>query len=306
MQVGDLLSQLKARREQVIELVHSGEGDPAEEIEQLEAVAGGGSADQEIIDAHGYIRAILGLSGHTLTVGSLAWQESLPAKERCVFSFVMMSVACMENCGHVEVVVTRSGLLHFPASIAFRTKDGTATSHEDFVPIEGRLSFQADEVEKSFQVEIVDDDRAEDQEEFTCELYDPQVDGNALCQGALGDVPVTTIKIIDKDIPGILAFDHENDSLDVKANVDSDVTVEALIKRMEGASGLVSCKYRTEAATAQAGEDFEPVEGTLEFLHGECEKKIELTIKGRKRYEATQMHGSRAAFGFCVDMLAEA
>jgi len=215
--------------------------------------------------------------------------DDSPAKERCVFSFVMMSVACMENCGHVEVVVTRSGLLHFPASIAFRTKDGTATSHEDFVPIEGRLSFQADEVEKSFQVEIVDDDRAEDQEEFTCELYDPQVDGNALCQGALGDVPVTTIKIIDKDIPGILAFDHENDSLDVKANVDSDVTVEALIKRMEGASGLVSCKYRTEAATAQAGEDFEPVEGTLEFLHGECEKKIELTIKGRKRYEATQM-----------------
>jgi len=88
--VGDLLSQLKARREQVIELVHSGEGDPAEvreltkEIEQLEAVAGGGSADQEIIDAHGYIRAILGLSGHTLTVGSLAWQDVGNGQHRLV------------------------------------------------------------------------------------------------------------------------------------------------------------------------------------------------------------------------------
>jgi len=58
---------------------------------------------------------------------------------------------------------------------------------------------------------------------------------------------------------------------------------------MEGASGQVCCKYRTEGETAQAGEDFEPLEGTLEFLHGECEKKIECTIKGKKRYEATQM-----------------
>ncbi|CAJ1402742.1 unnamed protein product [Effrenium voratum] len=72
-------------------------------------------------------------------------------EERCVFSFVMMSVACMENCGKVEVVVTRSGLLHFPASVSFRTKDGTATSGEDFKHVEGCLSFKADEVEKSFE-----------------------------------------------------------------------------------------------------------------------------------------------------------
>ncbi|CAJ1456481.1 unnamed protein product [Effrenium voratum] len=78
--VSDLLADLKQRREQVIELVHAGEGDPAEirelneEIEHLEKTAQD-RGDQELIDAHGYIRAVLGLSGHSLTVGSLAWQD---------------------------------------------------------------------------------------------------------------------------------------------------------------------------------------------------------------------------------------
>lgn len=78
--VSDLLSELKQRREQVIERVHQGEGDPAEvrelteEIETLERVAKDKS-DEEIIDSAGYVRAVLGLSGHSLTVGTLAWQD---------------------------------------------------------------------------------------------------------------------------------------------------------------------------------------------------------------------------------------
>mmetsp|Transcript_41210 Transcript_41210/g.95770 ORF Transcript_41210/g.95770 Transcript_41210/m.95770 type:complete len:509 (+) Transcript_41210:60-1586(+) len=88
--VSDLLSELKVRREQVIELVHSGEGDPAEvrelneEIEHLEAAAGGGAMDQEIMDAHGYIRAVLGLGGHSLTVGTLAWQDAGDGSHRLI------------------------------------------------------------------------------------------------------------------------------------------------------------------------------------------------------------------------------
>ena len=78
--VTDLLTDLKARRDMVIELVHSGEGDLEEvreltqEIEHLEATMSGGQGDEDIIDVHGNIRAILGLTGHSLAVGTLAWQ----------------------------------------------------------------------------------------------------------------------------------------------------------------------------------------------------------------------------------------
>ncbi|CAK9030025.1 Uncharacterized WD repeat-containing protein alr3466 [Durusdinium trenchii] len=277
--ISDFLEQLKKRREEVIERVHEGEGDLSEvrelneEIETLEQKAKE-KGDKGIIDSSGYIRALLGLSGHTLTVGTLAWQDyegghrilsgsqdeavcvfdftdeeimegfsTMSPEERCVFNFLMMSVACMENCGKVEVVVTRSGLLDCMATVGYRTKDGTATSVEDFKPTEGKLSFNPGEEQKSFEVEIVDDDRCEDQEEFYIELLEPKVHKNgdggkdSIRFAILGDNAITTIKIIDKDIPGIFCFDHEHDQVEVHSKPDVDVKFDVMVKRIEGASG---------------------------------------------------------------------
>ncbi|CAE7262464.1 unnamed protein product [Symbiodinium natans] len=88
----DLLTDLKARRDMVIELVHAGEGDVDEvrelthEIEHLEATMGKNQfqGDEEIIDVHGNIRAVLGLPGHTLAVGTLAWQSAGNGEHRLV------------------------------------------------------------------------------------------------------------------------------------------------------------------------------------------------------------------------------
>ena len=84
----DLISDLKARRDMVIELVHSGEGDLEEvreltqEIEHLEAKMGRSHGDEDIIDVHGNIRAILGLPGHSLAVGTMAWQADEHGQHR--------------------------------------------------------------------------------------------------------------------------------------------------------------------------------------------------------------------------------
>lgn len=105
--VSDLLSELKARREQVIEMVHSGEGDPAEvrelteEIETLERVAKEKN-DKEIIDSAGYVRALLGLAGHSLTVGSLAWQEG--AAGHRLISGAQDESVCLFEFGDDEVM----------------------------------------------------------------------------------------------------------------------------------------------------------------------------------------------------------
>ena len=88
----DLLLSLKERREQAIELVHAGEGDMdevrqlTEEIDHLESVAKEVEepCDSDLIDSNGYIRAMLGLTGHSLTVNSLAWQEDQKGGNRIV------------------------------------------------------------------------------------------------------------------------------------------------------------------------------------------------------------------------------
>eukprot|EP00913_Durusdinium_trenchii_P008430 g7916.t1 len=319
--ISDFLEQLKKRREEVIERVHEGEGDLSEvrelneEIETLEQKA------KEKGD-----------------------KEPWCAIERCVFNFLMMSVACMENCGKVEVVVTRSGLLDCMATVGYRTKDGTATSVEDFKPTEGKLSFNPGEEQKSFEVEIVDDDRCEDQEEFYIELLEPKVHKNgdggkdSIRFAILGDNAITTIKIIDKDIPGIFCFDHEHDQVEVHSKPDVDVKFDVMVKRIEGASGkavrisastfrlsvqglgplgvqvavcrviqprwVKTSKRRKELwSLALSFSLFLQLESChfrhVRFTPGECEKKIEMTIKGRKRYEQTQMHWPRLVWNHC-------
>lgn len=91
IRITDLLTDLKARRDIAVELVHAGEGDLEEvreltqEIEHLEAsVVGNQGSDEEIIDVHGNIRAVLGLPGHSLTVGTLAWQTAGPGQHRLI------------------------------------------------------------------------------------------------------------------------------------------------------------------------------------------------------------------------------
>eukprot|EP00435_Cladocopium_sp_Y103_P034308 s1640_g8.t2 len=107
----DLLLSLKERREQAIELVHAGEGDMAEvrqlteEIDHLESVAKEveDPCDSDLIDSNGYIRAMLGLAGHSLTVNSLAWQEDQKGGNRIVTGAHDESV-CLFEFADAEVL----------------------------------------------------------------------------------------------------------------------------------------------------------------------------------------------------------
>eukprot|EP00435_Cladocopium_sp_Y103_P034508 s1640_g8.t3 len=109
----DLLLSLKERREQAIELVHAGEGDMAEvrqlteEIDHLESVAKEveDPCDSDLIDSNGYIRAMLGLAGHSLTVNSLAWQEDQKGGNRIVTGAHDESV-CLFEFADAEVFLS--------------------------------------------------------------------------------------------------------------------------------------------------------------------------------------------------------
>lgn len=110
--VVELLASLKERREQAIELVHAGEGDLAEvhelteEIDHLERIAKEVEepCDSDLIDSNGYIRSMLGLTGHTLTVNSLAWQaDSLNGGHR-IISGAQDESACLFEFSDAEIM----------------------------------------------------------------------------------------------------------------------------------------------------------------------------------------------------------
>eukprot|EP00931_Biecheleriopsis_adriatica_P052621 TRINITY_DN3064_c0_g1_i1.p1 TRINITY_DN3064_c0_g1~~TRINITY_DN3064_c0_g1_i1.p1 ORF type:complete len:846 (-),score=210.21 TRINITY_DN3064_c0_g1_i1:95-2632(-) len=209
--------------------------------------------------------------------------------EYVTFSFMLKTQAALEDIGKVEVVVQREGLLDRSCSVAYKTVDGNAKAPEDYKHAEGRLVFVAGATEQSIHVEIVDDDKYKEDQEFYVELLNPEVETNekGKHQGALGECSTTAIKIIDNDVPGVVCFEKE--LVEVKEEPGKDKEFAIIVKRKDGATGKVSCKYKSEGDSALSGEDFADISGTLEFENGECEKEITCTIIGKTRYESEQL-----------------
>eukprot|EP00908_Phaeocystis_cordata_P011090 Transcript_21930.p1 GENE.Transcript_21930~~Transcript_21930.p1 ORF type:complete len:847 (+),score=396.79 Transcript_21930:160-2700(+) len=78
-----------------------------------------------------------------------------------------------ESCGHVNVTVLRTGGLSGEVTIQYATKDQTATAGKDYVAQSGTLTFAHGVVSQSLTIEIIDDDKYENDETFTVVLSEP-------------------------------------------------------------------------------------------------------------------------------------
>ena len=102
------------------------------------------------------------------------------------------------------------------SSVAFRTRQGTATAGLDYVSKSGSLHFRRGQRLATVSVELIDDDEPEDDEVFFVELYEP-ADG-----ASLGRYPVADVTIIDDDGPApTLTFATAASSVDESAGMQS-------------------------------------------------------------------------------------
>lgn len=230
--------------------------------------------------------------------------------------------AVLENCGHAKIPIVLSQPADRPVMVKYKTKEGTAKEHDDFEPLDGTAEFAPGEVEKIVAIQIVDDVAYEDEEEFYLELSDPQfADAEAGVDPAegtmanhltvattntlspetapatssmgtlrgtkvkLGENSVATVLIIDDDEPGLLRFQEEQ--LEVMERGD-DHAEHIIVERVNGASGTVTCKFRTESSTAVPGHDYIDTEGVIEFKHGQLSATIDVDIKAVGRVDLTE------------------
>jgi len=211
-------------------------------------------------------------------------EEAEPTASTAVFEWKAMKVAVMENAGHVDLFVTRSGALDQTVSVDYITKDGTAKKDSDYHHVEGTLTFEPNCTEQMITIKIIDDVAYEDDEEFYVDLFNPSsMADQKTAIAVLGRTSKMTVVIIDDDMPGVISFEKEQVTVHEQAEDSKELFV---ICRKAGACGKVSCKYTTEDATAMQGVNFEAAEGVLEFDHGETQKTIEVEIKARGRYDS--------------------
>ncbi len=98
-----------------------------------------------------------------------------------------------EDCTAVSIGVTRTGPLSATQSVEFVTVEGAAKQKTDYTHVEGKIVFSPGEMNKSFDLLISEDSRAEGSETLMLELRNPT--GGL----SLGNPNVTTFTIVDDD-----------------------------------------------------------------------------------------------------------
>jgi len=203
-----------------------------------------------------------------------------------LIGFETARYAFLEDCGHAQLVLVRTGPPNCKASVNYKTRDGTAVEVEDYEAAEGTITFEVGEMKKPLKIKILDDNAYEDNEEFYVDLSEPSVEdtNGASYTVNLSEVAMVTVVIIDDDDPGVIKFKQEEvEVIERKENSTADIHIE----RSGGASGTISFLYNTEDMSAVAGMDYEDVSGKIEMGPAVQSHTIQVPILAKGRYEKT-------------------
>eukprot|EP00427_Karlodinium_veneficum_P012109 CAMPEP_0169066094 /NCGR_PEP_ID=MMETSP1015-20121227/2768_1 /TAXON_ID=342587 /ORGANISM="Karlodinium micrum, Strain CCMP2283" /LENGTH=820 /DNA_ID=CAMNT_0009124741 /DNA_START=135 /DNA_END=2594 /DNA_ORIENTATION=- len=208
-------------------------------------------------------------------------------RKETIIGFEFAQYAFLENCEFAKLILQRSGgPMEAKVSVHWKTRDGTATSADDYEPGEGDIVFLPGEERKELKIRIHDDNAYEENEEFYVDLSEPTVLVEpAACDpgvtARLSTIPTVTVVIIDDDDAGTIRFEQE----EIEVEEETDGTfAEIKVLRVLGASGTISFKYRTEDMTAVAKMDYEHTEGTLTMEQTIQVATIKVPIMPKGRY----------------------
>lgn len=189
-----------------------------------------------------------------------------------------------ENVGAIRVAVSRLGDRTVPFSVNFAATEGTATNGVNFVARTGVLNFNPGEMQKTFDVFILDNDKTNDVSTIKLQLSnfngaDPGDPINAIIQILDDETGVTGISagVVEFSSSTYVAHDSEGDDgfgdLYPGAKKPGNAAgLRVTVVRRGGARGAILVDYETIPAPQtwigpQARENvhYRPVKGTLEL-----------------------------------------
>eukprot|EP00501_MAST-03F_sp_TOSAG23-6_P000356 GSMAST32.ASY1.ANO1.363.1 assembled CDS len=207
-----------------------------------------------------HLSRTIGKLNMTLKFGSTSKRESKVDREESQFSddeelitLTKKKTSVFEDDKIVSIKVARYGTCKGSVTIGYKTVAGTATSIEDFTPVDSSLTFMDGEREKQIDITIIEDQNP---------------------------TPTTT----KLGIASFFVFEKNHYHV-----CESQKMIDIVVKRREGRTGRVTCDYKTVDETAIAPSDYTHVEGTLVFDDGETEKTIRIDIIDDDTYEKDEI-----------------
>eukprot|EP00929_Paragymnodinium_shiwhaense_P011319 TRINITY_DN11689_c0_g3_i1.p1 TRINITY_DN11689_c0_g3~~TRINITY_DN11689_c0_g3_i1.p1 ORF type:complete len:1087 (-),score=211.34 TRINITY_DN11689_c0_g3_i1:107-3367(-) len=202
----------------------------------------------------------------------------------CVVQFLRDCQCLSRDVASKTVLLTRSGDLFMEATVRWALHlyalhpDGSAKVLNLKEVYVGEATFKADQKLIEIQVPRPIPPPGHSDSAFAVRLRSAQTPNT--CIGAQS---TTTISVVPEEKARLVFF---TDHVLVQGTTENQV-VDIAVHRLDGCSGAVSCKYRTEKLTAVPGFDYLEMEGTLEFAPGVTEQVLSVTILPKGKYEVT-------------------
>uniref|UniRef100_A0A1I7S9Y8 Calx-beta domain protein n=1 Tax=Bursaphelenchus xylophilus TaxID=6326 RepID=A0A1I7S9Y8_BURXY len=199
-------------------------------------------------------------------------------------------IICVEDVGTVKVTAhVDRGNIQQPCvvTVHYRTIEGSAKEHSDYVPRTGELTFEPFENKKDIEIEIVDRDDYENDEEFYVQLYEPkahhQDDHNITYKATVGAAFEATVIIVDDDHGGCFTFKSE-----VLKLKESCGYAYLTVNRTRGARGRVTLPFKVTDGSAKRGKDYECGDAELVFEDKQTSADIRIQIFNDDEYEKNE------------------
>jgi solute carrier family 8 (sodium/calcium exchanger) len=201
----------------------------------------------------------------------------------CEIGFVCERWGFMENCGEAKIALERKGPSEARVVVNYKTREGTAKAGSDYQMMEGSVVFEPGETSKMLAIPVVDDAQVEEDEEFYIDLSIPQEELEK-GEARLSSISVATVVIIDNDQPGGLRFQCE--TMEV-VEESEETTVNIIVERFNGVTGVVKCGYHTDCMNAQEGFEYEGAKGTITLEDNVRSAPITVKIKPTGRLKSS-------------------
>ncbi len=184
----------------------------------------------------------------------LVQDQNPPTEEPGTVSFSSSAVSADEDQGSVDLVLRRTGGSDGAISVTVNTQNGSASSGSDYQSINNQVVTWADgdDSNRSVRVNLVNDNTAENNEDFTVSI-------NNATGGANIGVGTAMVTIEDDDAqPGQVSFSNST----VRVGEEQGSVVLEL-QRTGGTDGAVSVRVNTQNGSAMSGSDYQAISSQL-------------------------------------------
>lgn len=197
---------------------------------------------------------------------------STDSPEEGTFRFSASEFGVSEEAEDVTIRVERIGGTKGATTVSYSMTDGTARSGTNYTKTSGTLNFADGDTVKTFTIGIQGNTQIGGSKTVNLAISNPT-------GGAVLDPDRTTslLRIADDEVAtyGSGSFRFSDNEYEV---LESEGSIEIIITRSGGSSGVATVQYKTSDGTARVGSDYKEAEGIMRFEDGETTKSFTVEV----------------------------